>query len=110
MKAEYFTQFKADQDDYLLHEYIARGFVPVSCLLGGTLVQLSVEEERDPCATCPGPRKRCRGRPRQRTTPTEADEMARRAFAPDLRSISLLQLERAREIKQLLAEAFLSLN
>lgn len=62
MKLQYFDQPAADEDDTLLKECIDSEYVPKTCLLGGVLVQAEAQQGRDPCATCRGPRDRCKGR------------------------------------------------
>lgn len=65
MKPAYFSQLSADDDDAPLGEAKILGHVPPTCLLGGTIVWLSVNLGFDPCALCHGPRSKCGGREAQ---------------------------------------------
>lgn len=62
MKPHYFNQERADVDDMMLAMSIGQGYVPKTCLLGGRVVLGMVNEGKDPCAGCEGPRERCHGR------------------------------------------------
>lgn len=104
MKRTYFSQKQADADDFLQKEFIRMGIVPKTCLLGGVVLEIAVREERDPCETCPGPREKCRGRPRvDRGSALDADESAV-LFRDSSDVIILRQMERAREAWELLHE------
>ena len=61
-KAHYFSQDAADTDDMMLQMSIGQGYVPATCLLGGAIVFGLVNQGKDPCAGCYGPREKCRGR------------------------------------------------
>ena len=69
MKLNYFDQDKADESDMLLGMAKMQGYVPQNCLLGGATVMSEVQNQRDPCAGCEGPRWKCHGRPRQDAFP-----------------------------------------
>ncbi len=43
---------------------IRAGKVPATCLLGGWVVWKLANAAHDPCASCSGPRERCKGRAR----------------------------------------------
>jgi hypothetical protein len=62
MKASYFTQEKADDDDIHLLMAKNQGYVPQSCLLNGQIVILLVGEGKDPCVGCQCDRLKCKGR------------------------------------------------
>ena len=64
MKPHYFEQESADQDDMLLKMAIGQGYVPQTCLLGGTVIFGLVNQGQDPCKGCEGPREQCHGRPK----------------------------------------------
>ena len=64
MKFHYFRQKKRDTDDIQLGMAISQGYVPSTCLLGGVVVMDEINHDRDPCAGCAGPRKKCHGRKR----------------------------------------------
>ncbi len=63
MKPHYFTQDEADEDDFMLDMCKAQGYVPQTCLLAGDLVWLLINDAKDPCTGCKGPRVKCHGRP-----------------------------------------------
>lgn len=67
MKVHYFDQSKPDADDVFLAVEIRAGTVPETCLLGGIVVgSLKVARpDKKPCASCDGPRDRCKGAPRE---------------------------------------------
>lgn len=65
MKLHYFNQPTADPDDIQLLMAKGQGYVPQTCLLGGRLVMGEVNDGRDPCSGCEGPRETCKGRPRK---------------------------------------------
>lgn len=58
----YFGQDKADDDDIQLKMAIMQGYVPATCLLGGSIVMGHIYESADPCKGCEGPREKCKGR------------------------------------------------
>lgn len=62
MKPHYFHQDKADSDDYRLQIVIDQGYVPRTCLLGGALVMGLINNMKDPCEECDGPREICHGK------------------------------------------------
>ena len=62
MKPHYFNQEKSDEDDIWLELAITQGYVPSTCLLGGNVVVGLVNENKDPCKGCQGPRLKCFGR------------------------------------------------
>ena len=61
-KLHYFEEGKADPNDHFLNMSIGQGYVPKGCLLGGQLVFGLVNEGKDPCKGCYGPRDICKGR------------------------------------------------
>lgn len=61
MKAHYFEQDKADEDDMLLDMAKAQGYVPQTCLLGGGLVMALINDAQNPCVGCEAPRDKCGG-------------------------------------------------
>ena len=62
VKLHYFDQDAADEDDIKLSMAIQQGFVPKTCLLGGDTIMLCMNEGKDPCIGCQGPREKCKGR------------------------------------------------
>lgn len=60
MKAHYFFQDKADEDDIMLKLCIDQGYVPKTCLLGGQIIFALVYGGENPCKGCQGPRGKCR--------------------------------------------------
>lgn len=64
MKFQYFLQDVADPDDWLLDQAKRDEQVPTNCLLGGQIVKALVDQKKDPCLTCNGPRNKCGGRDR----------------------------------------------
>jgi hypothetical protein len=62
MKPHYFGQNKPDEDDLLLKMTIDQGYVPTTCLLGGNVVMGLMNDGKDPCKGCNGPREKCGGR------------------------------------------------
>jgi len=62
MKLHYFDQLEADTNDINLAMAIGQGYVPRTCLLGGMIVISEINEGRDPCVGCEGPRDKCKGR------------------------------------------------
>jgi hypothetical protein len=62
MKPNYFEQMEADQDDMQLRMAKMQGYVPQTCLLGGTVVMDEVNNGRNPCWGCEGPREKCGGK------------------------------------------------
>lgn len=64
-KLHYFDEPDADPSDLLLGMAKMQGYVPASCLLGGMVVMAEVNEGRNPCWGCEGPRERCGGKPKQ---------------------------------------------
>ena len=65
MKPHYFKQEHPDDDDVFLKISIKQGYVPATCLLGGQVVLGIVNQGRDPCKGCQGPRNKCHGRDEQ---------------------------------------------
>jgi len=61
MKLHYFQE-TPDSDDMLLNMAKSQGYVPQSCLLGGQIVMGLVNDGKDPCTGCEGPREKCGGR------------------------------------------------
>ena len=41
---------------------ITQGYVPSTCLIGGSTVWGLVNDGVDPCKGCKGPREKCKGR------------------------------------------------
>lgn len=64
MKPHYFEQDEADKDDILLAMAKGQGYVPKTCLLGGTVVMAETSAGRSACAGCNGPREKCHGKPK----------------------------------------------
>jgi hypothetical protein len=62
MKLHYFEQDRADSDDMNLGMAKMQKYVPETCLLGGMVVMGLVDEGKDPCRGCHGPREKCHGR------------------------------------------------
>ncbi len=62
MRPHYFEQDRADSNDMKLGMAKMQGYVPQTCLLGGTVVMGLVSEGKDPCKGCNGPRDKCYGR------------------------------------------------
>ena len=62
VKPCYFDQTEADKDDMMLDMAKGQGYVPDTCLLGGSLVMALVNQGADPCKGCEGPRAKCKGR------------------------------------------------
>lgn len=65
MKPHYFSQKEADQDDIQLKMAIGQGYVPKTCLIGGSVAMAEVSAGRNPCWGCQGPRERCHGKPKR---------------------------------------------
>ena len=65
MKPHYFEQDEADADDMQLGMAKMQGYVPQGCLLGGVVVMDEVNNGRNPCWGCEGPRDKCSGKPKQ---------------------------------------------
>ena len=65
MKLHYFDDSEADPNDMQLGMAKMQGYVPKTCLLGGAVVMDEVNNGRDPCAGCNGPREKCHGRPKK---------------------------------------------
>ena len=65
MKPHYFEFEQADVNDMWLAMAIHQGYVPKTCLLGGSIVMAETNAGRDACAGCEGPRERCHGRPKR---------------------------------------------
>lgn len=63
MKPHYFNQEKPDSDDIQLQMAIHQGYVPKTCLLGGIVVMDEINNQRNPCWGCEGPREKCHGKP-----------------------------------------------
>jgi len=64
MKLHYFEQDNADADDIHLGIAKMQGYVPQTCLLGGTIVMDEINKGRNPCSGCNGPREKCNGKPK----------------------------------------------
>lgn len=60
MKAHYFSQDKADEDDLLLKMAKDQGYVPQDCLLGGQLVMASINSGKNPCNGCNCDKAKCK--------------------------------------------------
>lgn len=58
----YFTEPANSHSDMLLQMATGQGYVPVNCLLGGRVVMALVNEGKDPCKGCEGPRDLSKGR------------------------------------------------
>ena len=65
IQPHYFELDEAPESDTLLKMAKDQGYVPTTCLINGVLVMSEVNDGRDPCASCEGPRGRCHGRPRE---------------------------------------------
>jgi len=66
MKANYFDQSKADEDDDKLRILKELGYISPECLLGGDKAAEEITlKGKSPCLTCDGPRDRCRGRAKE---------------------------------------------
>jgi hypothetical protein len=93
---------QVDSDDRLHEAVVTLGLVPQTCLLGGELLQAANNANRDPCETCPCPRRDfCRGRPRtsqQHDGPVEVDAL-------DGSTVESRRLLRARMIRHIRKEA-----
>ena len=74
MKVSYFTQDKADADDFQLGMAKMQGYVPQGCLLGGIVVMSEVARGDNPCWGCNGPREKCGGKPRLTETVTGSND------------------------------------
>ena len=61
MKPHYFEQDMPDKDDHMLAMSMLQGYVPPTCLLGGMVVMSEINDGRNPCHGCSGPRDRCGG-------------------------------------------------
>ena len=61
-KSHYFNDEAADPNDMLLNMSTGQGYVPKTCLLGGSIGWGLIQEGKDPCKGCAGPRERCVGR------------------------------------------------
>jgi hypothetical protein len=64
-KLHYFNANEADPTDFLLGMAKMQGYVPSGCLLGGSVVMHEINDGRNPCWGCEGPRDKCGGKPRQ---------------------------------------------
>ncbi len=62
MKPHYFSQAAQDKDDIWLTLAKGQGYVPQTCLLGGNVVMGHVNNSKDPCHGCHGPRNKSVGR------------------------------------------------
>ena len=62
MKPHYFEQDEVDKNDMALGMAKMQGYIPQTCLLGGIVVMGLVNEGKDPCKGCYGPREKCYGR------------------------------------------------
>ena len=65
MKLHYFDQNVADADDALLGMAKMQGYVNEFCLLGGATVMDEINQCKDPCWGCNGPRIKCNGNPKK---------------------------------------------
>ncbi len=65
MKLHYFNQQEADKDDGMLRIAIGQGYVPATCLLGGMIAMAEVQDGKNPCHGCNGPREKCNGKPKR---------------------------------------------
>jgi hypothetical protein len=65
LKPHYFQQDTADADDMMLGMAKMQGYVLQRCLLGGVVVMSEVNEGRNPCWGCEGPREKCGGKPKR---------------------------------------------
>ena len=65
MKLHYFEQNEADEDDVNLKMAINQEYVPQNCLLGGGVVMDEIQNQRNPCWGCSGPREKCGGKPKE---------------------------------------------
>lgn len=107
MKSHYFGQARPDADDELLAQYIDARVVPRTCLLGGSMIQLAHETKSDPCAACPGPRKRCLGRPRNdKGGFLETPEAAQAIYQDGTDVLTLKVIEQATRIAALIDDHF----
>ena len=107
MKTHYFDQKQADTDDELLWQYVDDRVVPRTCLLGGPMSQLAHESGTDPCANCPGPRDRCRGRPRtDKGAFLETEAAAVAIYQDGTDAMTLKVVEQATRLAALIDEAF----
>lgn len=61
MKPHYFEQEVPDKDDFMLGMSMLQGYVPATCLLGGMVVMAEINDGRNPCHGCNGPREKCKG-------------------------------------------------
>lgn len=68
-RAHYFDLLTASPLDIQLKMAIGQGYVPATCLIGGSVAMSEVTAGRDPCSGCDGPRDRCRGRPKRSAEP-----------------------------------------
>jgi hypothetical protein len=62
MKANYFKQNIADDDDFLLKMAKGQGYVPQGCLLGGQIVMALINSGDNPCKGCNCNKQKCKGR------------------------------------------------
>lgn len=79
--------------------------MPRTCLLGGMMVQLAHEGGADPCHSCPGPRDRCRGRPRHnKSAYLESAEAAVAIYQDGTEALTLKMIDHAATLARLLEE------
>lgn len=62
MRLHYFDLDAADPADITLTMCTRQGYVPRTCLLAGVIVWQEMQQGKDPCAGCQGPRDKCHGR------------------------------------------------
>jgi hypothetical protein len=67
MKLNYFNDPQADDDDMALNIAKTQGYVPQTCLQGGTFVMSIINSgiSKDPCKGCECDRLKCNGRPKE---------------------------------------------
>lgn len=58
----YFDDDIAPESDIMLKMAIAQGYVPSTCLLAGQVVMSEIQNGKDACKGCNGPRNKCNGR------------------------------------------------
>jgi len=61
MKPHYFEQNEADEDDIELKMAKGQGYIPKTCLLGGSLIMALIRDAQSPCNGCNAPREKCHG-------------------------------------------------
>lgn len=65
LSLHYFDKTEAPIEDAALWMAKHQGYVPKTCLLGGVVVMDEVNNGRNPCWGCEGPRERCHGKPKR---------------------------------------------